>query len=106
MWRYVSAKARDDLSVSEVVLNEACTGSRGRPKRPDANISAEDRAGSPGEHDRRSQSSRLCQEEWCPGPDSNRHGVATEGFSYPLQLSLPIKYASINPGISSVHAIR
>lgn len=25
---------------------------------------------------------------WCPGPDSNRHGVASEGFSYPLQLSL------------------
>lgn len=25
---------------------------------------------------------------WCPGPDSNRHGVAPEGFSYPLQLSL------------------
>ena len=25
---------------------------------------------------------------WCPGPDSNRHGVASEGFSYQLQLSL------------------
>ncbi len=25
---------------------------------------------------------------WCPGPDSNRHGVAPEGFSYQLQLSL------------------
>jgi hypothetical protein len=25
---------------------------------------------------------------WCPGPGSNRHGVATEGFSYPLQFSL------------------
>jgi hypothetical protein len=25
---------------------------------------------------------------WCPGPDSNRHGVASEGFSYSLQLSL------------------
>ena len=24
---------------------------------------------------------------WCPGPDSNRHGVASEGFSYPLRLS-------------------
>lgn len=24
----------------------------------------------------------------CPEPDSNRHGVASEGFSYPLQLSL------------------
>ena len=23
-----------------------------------------------------------------PGPDSNRHGVSSEGFSYPLQLSL------------------
>lgn len=26
---------------------------------------------------------------WCPGPESNRYGVAPEGFSYPLQLSLP-----------------
>ena len=25
---------------------------------------------------------------WCPGPESNRHGVAPKGFSYPLQLSL------------------
>ena len=25
---------------------------------------------------------------WCPGPDSNRYGVASEGFSYSLQLSL------------------
>jgi hypothetical protein len=25
---------------------------------------------------------------WCPGPDSNRYGVAPEGFSYSLQLSL------------------
>jgi len=25
---------------------------------------------------------------WCPGPDSNRHGVTPEGFSYQLQLSL------------------
>jgi hypothetical protein len=24
----------------------------------------------------------------CLGPESNRHGVAPEGFSYPLQLSL------------------
>jgi hypothetical protein len=29
------------------------------------------------------------QAHWCPGPDSNRYGVASEGFSYPLQLSLP-----------------
>jgi hypothetical protein len=29
-------------------------------------------------------------QKWCdcPEPDSNRHGVASEGFSYPLQLSL------------------
>ena len=26
---------------------------------------------------------------WCPGPDSNRYGVASEGFSYSPQLSLP-----------------
>ena len=25
---------------------------------------------------------------WCPGPDSNRHGVSPKGFSYSLQLSL------------------
>jgi len=25
---------------------------------------------------------------WCPEPESNRHGLAAEGFSYPLQLSL------------------
>jgi hypothetical protein len=25
---------------------------------------------------------------WCPGPDSNRYGVSSEGFSYQLQLSL------------------
>jgi hypothetical protein len=24
---------------------------------------------------------------WCPGPESNRHGVAPEGFSYSLRLS-------------------
>ena len=29
---------------------------------------------------------RRCQ--WCPGPESNRHGVSPEGFSYSLQLSL------------------
>ena len=26
--------------------------------------------------------------KWCPGPDSNRYGVASEGFSYSLQLTL------------------
>jgi len=25
---------------------------------------------------------------WCPGPESNRHGVSTEGFSYQLQFLL------------------
>src|SRR5882757_5850579 len=34
-------------------------------------------------------SQRSRQESWvCPGPDSNRHGVSSEGFSYSLQLSL------------------
>jgi hypothetical protein len=28
------------------------------------------------------------QEKWCPGPESNRHGAATEGFSYQPQFSL------------------
>ena len=28
--------------------------------------------------------------EWCPGPESNRHGVSTEGFSYQLQFSLRV----------------
>ena len=32
---------------------------------------------------------------WCPGPDSNRHGVAPEGFSYPLRLS-PLRAAANN----------
>lgn len=31
---------------------------------------------------------RWYRREVCPGPDSNRHGVTPEGFSYPLQLSL------------------
>ena len=26
---------------------------------------------------------------WCLGPESNRYGVAPEGFSYSLQFSLP-----------------
>jgi hypothetical protein len=26
---------------------------------------------------------------WCLGPESNRYGVASEGFSYSPQLSLP-----------------
>jgi hypothetical protein len=33
-------------------------------------------------------STSLRRHQVCPGPDSNRHGVAPEGFSYPLQLSL------------------
>ncbi len=24
---------------------------------------------------------------WCPGPESNRHGVTPEGFSYPLRFT-------------------
>jgi len=26
--------------------------------------------------------------KWCPGPELNRHGVSSEGFSYQLQFSL------------------
>src|SRR5690606_33726519 len=40
---------------------------------------------------------------WCPGPDSNRYGVASEGFSYSLQLSLlsPLKRAAhLESGLS------
>jgi len=33
--------------------------------------------------------------KWCPGPESNRHGVATEGFSYQLQLLLLLKKAFV-----------
>jgi|GEM_PF-6423522 len=29
--------------------------------------------------------------KWCPGPESNRHGVTTEGFSFHLRLS-PLRY--------------
>jgi len=32
---------------------------------------------------------KIRNNKWCPGPESNRHGVATEGFSYQLQFSLP-----------------
>src|ERR1700677_2687250 len=28
-------------------------------------------------------------QNWCPGPDSNRHGLSANGFSYPLRLSPP-----------------
>ena len=36
----------------------------------------------------RQDGTRWDRREICPGPDSNRHGVTPEGFSYPLQLSL------------------
>lgn len=32
----------------------------------------------------------LFRKEWYPGPDSNRYSISTEGFSYQLQLSLPL----------------
>jgi len=44
---------------------------------------------------------------WCPGPDSNRHGVASEGFSYPLQLSLlsrAVHAAHLESGLSLCRA--
>jgi hypothetical protein len=43
---------------------------------------------------------------WCPGPDSNRHGVASEGFSYPLQLSLLSLAAHLESGLSLCHVPR
>lgn len=37
---------------------------------------------------------------WCPGPGSNRHGVASEGFSYSLQLSLLDLAIHLESGLS------
>jgi hypothetical protein len=36
----------------------------------------------------------------CPGPDSNRHGVSSEGFSYSLQLSLLSLTTHLESGLS------
>ena len=36
----------------------------------------------------------------CPEPDSNRHGLAAEGFSYPLQLSLLSLATHLGSGLS------
>jgi len=36
----------------------------------------------------------------CPEPDSNRHGLAAEGFSYSLQLSLLSRAAHLESGLS------
>jgi hypothetical protein len=36
----------------------------------------------------------------CPEPDSNRHGLAAEGFSYPLQLSLLSLATHLESGLS------
>jgi hypothetical protein len=46
----------------------------------------------PWEH-RADQQRRLAQ--WCPGPESNRHGVSPKGFSYSPQLSLLRAHARI-----------
>ncbi|HTJ18355.1 MAG TPA: hypothetical protein VL494_16340, partial [Steroidobacteraceae bacterium] len=45
---------------------------------------------------------------WCPGPDSNRHGVSSEGFSYPLQLSLlsPLRIAPLIWSLDFLFAVR
>jgi hypothetical protein len=39
----------------------------------------------------------------CPEPDSNRHGVASEGFSYSLQLSLLSLATHLESGLSLCH---
>lgn len=52
------------------------------------------------EHARRYQHSKKC---WCPGPDSNRYGVASEGFSYSLQLSLLSLATHLESGLSLCH---
>jgi hypothetical protein len=41
---------------------------------------------------------------WCPGPDSNRYGVASEGFSYSLQLSLPGNRRTVNPLVAGLES--
>jgi hypothetical protein len=40
---------------------------------------------------------------WCPEPDSNRHGIASEGFSYSLQLSLLSLVTHLESGLSLCH---
>ena len=45
--------------------------------------------------------------KWCPGPESNRHGVATEGFSYQLQFSLQrLLKTHLWSGLSLYHIMR
>jgi hypothetical protein len=41
---------------------------------------------------------------WCPEPDSNRHGLAAEGFSYSLQLSLLSLMTHLESGLSLCHS--
>jgi hypothetical protein len=41
---------------------------------------------------------------WCPEPDSNRHGLAAEGFSYSLQLSLLSLATHLESGLSLCHS--
>jgi hypothetical protein len=40
----------------------------------------------------------------CPEPDSNRHGLAAEGFSYSLQLSLLSLATHLESGLSLCHS--
>ena len=47
------------------------------------------------------------RKEICPGPDSNRHGVSPEGFSYPLQLSLlHARRVHLGSGLYLCHAAK
>jgi hypothetical protein len=39
---------------------------------------------------------------WCPGPESNRHGLAACGFSYPPRLSPP-RHARLGSGVRHDH---
>src|SRR6185312_15906429 len=47
----------------------------------------------------RQDGTRWDRREICPGPESNRHGVAPKGFSYPLQLSLLRACAHLGSGL-------
>jgi hypothetical protein len=45
---------------------------------------------------------RFMRLRWCPGPESNRHGLTACGFSYPPRLSPP-RHARSGSGVRHDH---